>query len=42
LSQRRTDPWQACDFAHIGVIEVNVLAGEQRARELGGTSRRLA
>src|SRR6267378_4092539 len=42
LCQRRTDSRQSCDFAHVGEIEVDALAGQQRARELGGAARGLA
>ncbi|HEX9346708.1 MAG TPA: hypothetical protein VF919_03985, partial [Gemmatimonadales bacterium] len=42
LRERRSDPGQACDLAHVGPIDVNALAGKQRARQLGGASRRLA
>jgi hypothetical protein len=42
LGERGTDAGETCDVAHVGVIEVDPLAGKERAGELCGTASRLA
>jgi hypothetical protein len=42
LRERGADSRQPCDFAHIGSIEVDPLAGEEGAGKLRGAARRFA
>src|SRR5207248_8351785 len=42
LGEGGTDAWQACDLRHVGAVEVDPLAREERACQAGGRARRRA